>query len=178
LLFSYSGQFAYNPTACHNPPMACLNNDLMFPEYWNEKKNIELIRFNAINDYSLPHTTCHRPVRIHLFTPECQARQDPSSKYRPFYSAPHSAVTGPVEFHSFSKWNHAATDILSLFCSPKKDCKTVPISLHRHYKLGVLRLLVHTIVKKDGSSSARCKISPWAPIVIIPSPFVGYKSLI
>jgi hypothetical protein len=41
-----------------------------------------------------------------------------SSKYRALHSAPHSAVTGPVDTHARYSG------------STKKDCKTVPISLH------------------------------------------------
>jgi hypothetical protein len=76
---------------------------------------------------------------------------------------------GPEEFHTFSKWNQRQT----LCCysgSPKKDCKTGPISLHKHDTL-------NAIIKKDGPTSAHCKIFPQALIVIIPSPLFADNPL-
>jgi hypothetical protein len=54
-----------------------------------------------------------------------------SSTYSTFHSrSPTRAVTGPVEIYAFSTWNcfNQSTQLKS--GSPKKDRKTVPISLH------------------------------------------------
>jgi hypothetical protein len=55
--------------------------------------------------------------------------------------------------------------------SPKKDCKTVPISQHTPDTFSV------TEQKIFCPTSARRKVRPRAPIVIIPSPLLADNTL-
>jgi hypothetical protein len=71
---------------------------------------------------------------------------------------------------------HVAAGSLSLFLTNqiarnlKKDCKTVPISLHRHYTFSVTEITRPRYrQKRFCPTSARRKVRPRDPMFIIPS---------